>query len=84
MVTYFKRYCTGEILSQVSLDGLVVPMVVSLEGKVCVRIPEFTLMIALLVRSLVEVSKKNLDQIGSGQPYCLLNDKTYRGRCDLL
>ena len=37
--------------------------------------------------SLVEVSKKNLDQIGLDQPHYLLNDKKYKGgggECDLL
>lgn len=62
-------------------------MVVSLERKVHVTTPEFTLMIALLVRSLVEVSKKTWirsDQIGSDQPRYLLNDKKYRCGRDLL
>lgn len=58
-------------------------MVGSLEGKVCGRTPEFTLMIALLQITGGGV-KKNLDQIGSDQPHYLLNEKKYRGRCDLL
>ena len=60
-------------------------MVVSLEGKVFVRIPEFTLMIALLQITGGGV-KKNLNQItiGSDQPRYLLNDKKYRAGCDPL
>lgn len=55
-------------------------MVVSLERKVHVRTPEFTLMIALLQITGWGV-KKNLDQIGSDQPHYLLNDKKkYKGR----